>query len=130
MSTLAIILIVLAVLVAVVFAGGLFVSRRRQAATAANYQSHVAAADQALEQARASDRGWDRAVLERTARDALERERPDWSYRDLYLVLVDDRPGVAEDRAHFAAIGSAGETRVVLVRGEDGWAVEHLGPED
>lgn len=127
MSTLAIVLIALAILIVLVFIGGLTASRRRAQAGAMDYAQHVAAADQALEQARASDRGWDRAVLEQTARDALEAERPGWRYRNLHLVLVDDRPGVTEDRAQFAAVGDDGEARVVLVRGEAGWALERVG---
>ncbi len=119
-----IILIVLGVIVVAVFVGGLVVSKRRQEAGATDYARHVADADQALEQARAADRGWDRDVLERTARGALDAERPGWSYDDLHLVLVDDRPGVNEDRAHFAAVADGEEARVVLVRAESGWAVE------
>ena len=126
MSALAIVLIVLAVILLALFVGGLLESRRRSAAGAADYARRVAAADQALEQARAADKGWDRAVLEDTARRALTSERPDWRYGALHLVLVDDRPGVTEDRAHFAAVGEDGDVRVVLVREPSGWALERL----
>ena len=48
--------------------------------------------------------------------------------RDLHLVLVDDRPGVEEDRAHFGAAGGDGEVRVVLARDPSGgWTVESVG---
>jgi len=125
MSTLAIVLIVIAVIVLAALVGGFLATRKRAEAGAADYERHVAAADQALEQARATDRGWDRALLEDAARAALSEQHPDFAYEALYLVLVDDRPGIDEDRAHFAAAGSDGERRVVLVRGAAGWAAEH-----
>lgn len=124
MDPLAIILIVVAVIAAALLLGGLAATRKRSQAGAADYSRHVAAADHALEEARASDRGWDRAVLEQAARSALEGRRPDFGYEELHLVLVDDRPGIEEDRAHFAALGRDGEARVVLVRGADGWSAE------
>ncbi len=127
MSTLAIVLIVIAVILVLVFAGGLLATRKRAEAGAADYARHVAAADQALEQARATDRGWDRALLEDAARSALSEQHPGFAYDALHMVLVDDRPGIEEDRAHFAAVGSDGERRVVLVRTASGWSAEHAG---
>ena len=42
-------------------------------------------------------------------------------------MLVDDRPGVTDDRAHLVARGSAGEARVILARREGGdWFAEHV----
>ena len=124
MSTLAIIVIAAVVVLVLVFIGGLAATRRRAAAGAADYERHVAAADRALEQARAGDKGWERGALEQAARSALAEEEPDYSFDDLFLVLVDDRPGIDEDRAHFTAVGADGEARVVLVRGEAGWGPE------
>ena len=127
MSTLAIVLIVIAVILVLVFVGGLLATRKRAEAGAADYARHVAAADQALEDARATDRGWDRALLEDAARSALSEQHPGFAYDALHLVLVDDRPGIEEDRAHFAAVGADGERRVVLVRGAAGWSAERAG---
>ena len=127
MSTLAIVLIVIAVILVLVFVGGLVATRKRAEAGAADYERHVAAADQALEQARATDRGWDRALLEDAAHSALSEQQPGFAYDALHLVLVDDRPGIEEDRAHFAAVGSDGERRVVLVRTASGWSAEPAG---
>jgi hypothetical protein len=124
MSTLAVILIAAVAVLVLVFLGGLAATRRRAAAGAPDYERRVAEADRALEQARASDRGWERGALEQAARDALGERWPDFAYDDLHLVLVDDRPGVEEDRAHFAAVGRDGEARVVLVRGASGWGTE------
>jgi hypothetical protein len=126
-STLAIILIVLGVLVAVALVLGWLGVRARNRRQAGSWAEHVAEADAALEQARASDRGWHRDVMEAAARGALERERPGWPYSHLHLVLVDDKPGVAEDRAHFVAVGEGGdEARVVLGRQDGDWVAESV----
>jgi type II secretory pathway pseudopilin PulG len=126
MSTLAIVVIVVAALLLALFAGGFIAGRRRQAAHAGDLRVRIAQADRALEAARAADRGWDRVVLEEAAREALERERPDYRYDELHLVLVEDRPGTDEDRAQIAATGTEGELRVVLVRRGGVWEAEAL----
>lgn len=126
LSTLGIILIVLAVLVVLFFIGGVLGARRRDRRQAGTYAEHVAAADAALQQARASDRGWHREAMEAVARDAIADSRRDWDYTDLHLVLVDDRPGTEEDRAQFVAVGADGEVRVVLAREGDRWVAERV----
>jgi hypothetical protein len=126
LSTLGIILIVLAVLVVLFFIGGLLGARRRDRRQAGTYADHVAAADAALQQARASDRGWHREAMEAVARDAIDDSRRDWDYTDLHLVLVDDRPGTEEDRAQFVAVGPDGECRVILAREGDRWVAERV----
>jgi hypothetical protein len=125
MDTLAVILIVVAVVAAALAVGGYLATRKRSAADV-DYSRHVAAADQALQRARAADKGWDRPALEAAAASALRDHRPGFSFDELHLVLVDDRPGITEDRAHFAAVGEDGQARVVLVRGADGWAPERV----
>jgi hypothetical protein len=124
MSTLAIIAIVVGAIVLLVFIGGLVAVGRRDRRQADTYAEHVAAADQALEQARAADKGWDRSVMEEAAREALRAQRPAFEYDDLHLILVDDRPGTNQDRAHFVAMGADGEARVVLARHGDHWGAE------
>jgi hypothetical protein len=126
LSTLGIILIVLAVLVVLFFIGGVLGARRRDRQQAGTYDEHVAAADAALQQARASDRGWHREAMEAVARDAIADSRRDWDYTDLHLVLVDDRPGTEEDRAQFVAVGADDEVRVVLAREGDRWVAERV----
>ena len=126
LSTLGIILIVLAVLVVLFFIGGVLGARRRDRRQAGTYAEHVAAADAALQQARASDRGWHRESMEAVARDAIADSSRDWDYTDLHLVLVDDRPGTEEDRAQFVAVGPDGECRVILTREGDRWVAEHV----
>jgi hypothetical protein len=124
-SALAIVLVVLAVLVVVFLIGGLVVSKRR--AERPGWEADVRAADNALEQARAADRGWDRELLHAAARRALSEQRPDFEPETLHLVLVDDRPGMEEDRAHLVAAGPAGSLRLVLARDASGaWGVERI----
>lgn len=125
MSTLAIVLIVIAVVFVLLFAGGLVVERRRL--NRPDFEADVASADRALESARAQDRGWERDLLDRAAEDALRSERPGFNWDSLHLVLVDDRPGVEEDRAHVMATGADGSARVVLSRDAGGtWVCEGI----
>jgi hypothetical protein len=126
MSTLAIVLIVLGVVLLLFFIGGVLAVRTRARRQAPTFSEHVRAADEALEQARALDKGWQRETMEACARAAIDEARPGWSYDDLHLVLVDDRPGVDEDRAHFMATGADGESRVVLAREGDRWVAERV----
>jgi hypothetical protein len=125
-STLAIVLIAVGVVILLAFILGLLGARARERRQAPSYEEHVAAADQALEQARAADKGWHREAMEQVARQALEESRPGWQYRRLHLVLVDDRPGVGEDRAHFVAVADDGEARVIISRQADGWTAERV----
>jgi hypothetical protein len=126
-STLGIVLIVVGGLLAVLIVLGLLGARARARRRAGSWEEAVRSADAALAQAAASDRGWQREVMESAARSALEQQRPGWSYTDLHLVLVDDRPGIDEDRAHFMAIGDGGdEARVVLSRQGDRWSAESV----
>lgn len=126
MSTLEIVLIVVLVLVALVFVGGVLGARRRDRAQAAGFEEHVRSADAALQQAAALDRGWDRDAMERAAGAALRERRPDFGWDDLHLVLVDDQPGKEEDRAHFVAVGPDGQARIVLSRSGDRWDAESV----
>ena len=127
MSTLAVVLILAALLVLALLIGGTIAVRRRMERGSEAYGRHLAAADHALEAARASDRGWDRAVMEDVVRAALNERRPGWDFRSLDLVLVDDRPGVHEDRAHFEASDGDERVLVVLSRGESGWSATEVG---
>ena len=62
--------------------------------------------------------------MEQAARGALARAHPDTEFDRLDLVLVDDRPGVTEDRAHFQASAGDRQVEVVLTRDESGWRGE------
>jgi hypothetical protein len=125
MSPVAIVLIVLGAALVVLFAGGYAVAVRRR--DRPDFAKDVARADQALEQARAEDRGWNRQLLDEAARRALGAERPGFDWESLELVLVDDRPGIEEDRAHVMAVGPERSHRVVLAREPDGrWVAERI----
>jgi hypothetical protein len=127
MSTLAIVLIVLGAIVLIALILGFLGARARDRRLAGSWQEHVRSADAALAQAAASDRGWARDIMEQAAREALAEGRPGWEYGPLHLILVDDRPGIAEDRAHFVAVGDSGdEARVVLSRQGDRWVAESI----
>jgi hypothetical protein len=125
-STLAVVLIAVGAVVLLAFILGLLGARARDRRQAPSYEEHVAAADAALEEARAADKGWHREAMEQVARAALEEARPGWKYRDLHLILVDDRPGIGEDRAHFMAVADDGEARVIMAREGDGWVAERV----
>ena len=126
MSTLGLILIIVGAVVLILLIGGFMAARRYRAAHQDEIARHIAAADRALEEARAADKGWDRAALEAAARDAIRGSRPGWDYDDLVLVLVDDRPGIEQDRAHFMATGAGDRARVVLARTDAGWVLEGI----
>jgi Flp pilus assembly protein TadB len=126
-STLAIVLIAVAAVIAVLLALGFLGARARDRRQAGSWEEAVRSADAALAQAAASDRGWHREAMESAARTAIEAARPGWSFDNLHLVLVDDRPGIEEDRAHFVAVDDQGqEARVVLAREGDRWSAEQV----
>ena len=117
------IVIIIAAVLVLLFVGGYIATRRRNK----DWSEHVAQAEQALEIAFAADKGWDRELLHRSAREALGSHRPGWEYKDVHIVDVDDKPGVEQDRAHLVAVGQDGESRVVLARDADGgWRVESV----
>jgi len=123
MSTLAVIVIAFGALLLILFVAGFLAARRR--ASRPEVEDHIRAADRALEAARASDRGWDREHMTRAAGSAISERRPEYEWETIALVLVEDRPGVAEDRAQLLASGPHGDCRVVLARREGGeWFAE------
>ncbi len=127
MSTLAIVLIVIGAVVLLLLLLGFLGAQARDRRQAGSWEAHVRGADAALAQAAASDRGWQRDLMENAARAALSESRPGWTYGDLHLILVDDKPGVEEDRAHFVAVAEGGdEARVVLSRQGDRWVADSI----
>ena len=122
MSVLAIVLIAVGVILLLLFTGGLIAANRRAKLHSGDLAQHLAEADRKLEQARAADKGWERVHLEEAARKVLAEQRPSWHYDRLDLVLVDDRPGVAEDTAQFLAVSDDAEVRIVLSRQDGAWS--------
>lgn len=126
-STLAIVLIAAAAVFTFFLVLGFVAIRARDRRQAGSWEEHVRSADAAFAQAATTDRGWHREAMESAARLALEEHRPGWRYDDLHLVLVDDRPGIEEDRAKFVAIGDGGdEATVFLSRQGDRWSAERV----
>jgi hypothetical protein len=126
MSTLAIVLIALGVVLLLFFIGGLLAVRARARRLGDKFYEDLRAAEEALERARATDKGWQGDTMADVARRALEQARPGWPIEHVHLVYVDDRPGVDEDRAHYVAIGPEGEARVILARQGDDWVAEQV----
>lgn len=63
------------------------------------------------------------------AGQAIGESRPGYEWDAIDLVLVEDRPGVVEDRAQLVASGPQGPVKVVLARREGGeWFAEHVEP--
>jgi hypothetical protein len=119
-SVLEIVLLVLVVLVVLLIAGGLAVTGRRNRAEARTMRSAVLAADQALAEAHAADKGWDRATMEAAAREACA-EHDGEDVLELHLVQVVDRPGTEADEAVFRVVTARGEQDVRLGRREGAW---------
>ena len=126
MSTIAVVAIVVGAVLILLFVGGFVAARRR--VSDSDLPERIRAADRALEHARATDRGWDRDRLSAAAGEAIRQQRPEFEWESLELVLVDDRPGVAEDRCHLLASGARGSVRVILARREGGdWFAQEVG---
>jgi hypothetical protein len=119
-SAIAIIVIVLVVLVVLLIVGGLVANARRARDQEDETLSAVREADHALALARASDRGWERAVLEAAAREAFAARSP-VEVRELLLMRVIDRPGTEEDQALFRVITDVGSEEILLVRHGGAW---------
>jgi len=120
-SVLAIVLIALGVLIVVLFVGGYIASGRIAQARAERLRAQIEAADQALAEARAGDRGWDLAILESAARQAYVSRFDGREPEQLHLVQVVDRPGTDADEAVFRAIDGNRERDVVLGREGGQW---------
>ncbi|HLM26250.1 MAG TPA: hypothetical protein VK304_04725 [Thermoleophilaceae bacterium] len=128
MDVLAIVAVALGAAILLLFVGGYLARRRHDRRYAGTYARNLEEADSALETARAADRGWDREVLEQAARRALAAARPGWEPARFEIVLVDDRPGVTEDRAHLLAMDGDERVRVVLARQAGGhWSAQVVG---
>ena len=115
------------VLVLVVLAvGGMVARSLLQRRTEAGFRERLHQANRDLALAAADDRGWDRELLESSARRIFAEQRGR-EPSELLLVEVVDRPGTEEDLAVFRC-ETEGE-RETLRLGRDGgeWRLEDLG---
>jgi Flp pilus assembly protein TadB len=123
-STLGIVLAVLAVLVVVFAIGGWRVATRRAHASERTLLAELNEAEQALAQAHATDKGWDRELLESAAREAVSERFGGQPVSALDLVQVVDRPGTDADQAVFRVETADGrEHRITLGRTGGEWGV-------
>jgi type II secretory pathway pseudopilin PulG len=120
-STLAVVLIALAALLLLLFVGGFVASERRQKAREAHLRERLAAADRALAQARADDRGWDLELLQTAARAAYAQRTDGREPDEMLLVQVVDKPGTDNDEAVFRCVSGRGEEDVTLGREAGEW---------
>ena len=120
MNALEIIVLVIVVLLAVLIAGGFVVAGRRQRADEASLHTELEAANEALALARASDKGWERSLLEAAVRAAFA-ERSGAEIRDMQLVQVVDKPGTQDDQAVFRVVTDHGSEHLHLERHGDAW---------
>ncbi|HEY0344698.1 MAG TPA: hypothetical protein VGC59_08625 [Solirubrobacteraceae bacterium] len=121
-STLDIVLVVIAALIVVLTAGGWVAATRRARARERKLLEELHEAEQALAKAHALDKGWDRELLESAARDAAAARFGAQPVNDLQLVQVVDRPGTDADQAVFRVQTADGdEHRITLGRSGGEW---------
>ncbi len=112
-------IIVLAVF-AVLIVGGMFARNRQLARSRPAFERALAQVDRDLAAAAATDRGWDRSLLEAAAR-RISAERFGSEPEELTLVEVIDKPGTDEDQAVFDVSAGGARHRVVLGRRDGDW---------
>ncbi len=121
-STLGIVLLVLAAVIVLLAVGGYVAMTRRTRAREGALQRELEQAERALAQAHALDKGWDRATLEAAARAVVAERFGDRERGELQLVQVIDRPGVDADQAVFRYESADGqEHRITLGRSGGVW---------
>jgi hypothetical protein len=120
-SALAVVLIVLALLVLALVAGGYVAVARRTDSRDQRLLEQLRQAERALAQAHAADKGWDRATLEAAARAAAAQRFSASGIRALRLVQVIDRPGTDADQAVFRVETDDGEHSITLGRSGGVW---------
>ena len=113
-------LIVVIVVFAVLIGGGIYARNRQLARSRPAFERALSRVDQDLAAAAATDRGWDRELLEAAAR-RISTERFGAEPEELTLVEVVDKPGTEEDQAVFDVSAGGSRHRVVLGRRDGDW---------
>jgi hypothetical protein len=117
-SVVEIVVLVALLVIALLFAGGMIAVGRRRDQQSDSLLARIEAADAALADARAQDKGWERATIETAARAAVAPQE----VAELHLVQVVDKPGTDADQAVFRAVGADGaELTVTLGRRDGAW---------
>jgi len=121
-SVLGIVLVVLAALVVVLATGGWVAATRSARTRERTLVEELRTAERALAQAHATDKGWDRELLESAAREAVAERFGAGPIKALQLVQVIDRPGTDADQAVFRVETTDGdEHRITLGRTGGVW---------
>jgi type II secretory pathway pseudopilin PulG len=121
MDTWLIVVLVVAAVLLLLAIGGAIATSRRAKAQEPQLLADLAAVNDALAAAHAADKGWDPERLRTAAESAFAERHPGVEPEALTLVQVDDRPGIAEDRAVFRVVAAGAEHDLVLGRSADGW---------
>jgi uncharacterized protein HemX len=119
-NALEIIIAAVVLLVLVLGIGGYVAIGQRQRADEGKHRDELEAANQALALAHASDKGWERSVLDEACRAAFA-DRSAAEIRELQLVQVVDKPGTEEDQAVFRVVTDHGSEYLHLDRHGDAW---------
>jgi hypothetical protein len=107
---------IVVLLAVVLFVGGYLANARRQKVLDERLAAQIETADAALADARAEDRGWDRALIEAAARAAVAPR----NVRELHLVQVVDQPGTDADQAVVRVEAVDGTASTVTLGRRDG----------
>jgi hypothetical protein len=119
-NALEIVIVVIVLLVIVLAIGGVVATGRRQRADDPALRAELDSVNEALALARATDKGWERSLLEEACRAAFA-ERSSAEIRELLLVQVVDKPGTEDDQAVFRVITDHGSEYLHLDRHGDAW---------
>jgi hypothetical protein len=119
-NALEIVIVVVVLLIVVLVIGGIVASGRRHRADDPALRTELEAANEALALARATDKGWERSLLEEACRAAFG-ERSAAEIRELQLVQVVDKPGTEDDQAVFRVVTDRGSEHLHLDRRGDTW---------
>jgi hypothetical protein len=114
------IVVIVVVVFAVLIGGGIYARNRQLARSRPAFERALAQVDRDLAAAAATDRGWDRALLEAAAR-RISTEQFGHEPEALTLVEVIDRPGTDEDQAVFDVSAGGNRQRLVLGRSGGDW---------
>jgi hypothetical protein len=124
-----VVLVALGVLLLLAILGGAMASRRN-ALGAIAFEQRLAEVDRQLAGAVAADHGWERGVLEATARAEFSERRPGAQIAQLELVQIKDEPGTDQDLAVFRVVVAGGTaSRLTLGRRDGAWYAAALDDE-
>lgn len=121
MTPVEILLIVIAVVVLALGAGGYRATARRTQARDGKLREQLASAELELAHAHAADKGWDRATLEAAARAGALQRFGAVQVDALQLVQVIDKPGTDADQAIFRVQTPDGDHTLTLGRTGGVW---------